>query len=127
MFGFFNNKNTEAKKQEIFQKTCDEVWESYYARRYEYVRKDLRKYEFFIETLYKTKNINVFDDCHSDIDEKYTNKELIKELGIFNDGEEKRLIMWINKYNEIIRERTQIMNEYKRHKKEMKEKLDEIK
>lgn len=89
------------------------------------IRKELNKYEFLIETLYKTKNIDKIKNFGSPIFEDYTNTELISELGIFNKDEEARLIRWSNKYNELFNKHKQAVEDYNKQINEIKEKLDE--
>lgn len=126
MFEFFTNKNTEKteyEKLQAFQKMRDELWESFYGKD-EKIRKELNKYEFLIETLYKTKNIDKIKNFGSPIFEDYTNTELISELGIFNKDEEERLIRWSNKYNELANKRKQAVEDYNKQINEIKEKIE---
>lgn len=127
MFEFFTNKNTEKTEYEKVQaslKIRDELWESFYSKD-EKIIKELHKYEFLIETLYKTKNINKIKTFGGPIYEDYTNTELISELGIFNKDEEERLIRWSNKYNELVNKHKYAVEDYNKQINEIKEKLNE--
>lgn len=124
MFGLFNNKTAEDKKRDAFLKIRAEIWETYHDKD-KNIREELKRYEFLIESLYKTKNIDNINAGFSEISKEYTNEELIKELGIFNKDEEEKIIKWSNKYNELINNRNHIIAEYNGQIKELKEKLDE--
>lgn len=127
MFEFFTNKNTEKTEYEKLQaslKIRDDLWESFYGKD-EKIIKELHKYEFLIETLYKMKNINKIKNFGGPIYEDYTNTELISELGIFNKDEEERLIRWSNKYNELVNKHKHAVEDYNKQINEIKEKLNE--
>ena len=127
MFEFFTNKKyrkTVYEKVQESLKIRDELWESFYGKD-EKIIKELHKYEFLIETLYKTKNIDKIKNFGGPIYEDYTNTELISELGIFRKDEEERLIRWSNKYNELVNKHKYAVEDYNKQINEIKEKLDE--
>ena len=127
MFEFFTNKKyrkTVYEKVQESLKIRDELWESFYGKD-EKIIKELHKYEFLIETLYKTKNIDKIKNFGGLIYEDYTNTELVSELGIFSKDEEERLIRWSNKYNELVNKHKYAVEDYNKQINEIKEKLNE--